>query len=373
MSNTLQRELCSVSRVALDVGSENGDMRRRVVGGFWRGQLVTMNGLRTSRTEDRNSGECYLRVLISGANGLSLAESGKRQKNESKYKRFDRDCQAWATTQARRGRRKHPAAARMNAASILGEMDERGWEGARTGGTVGSASRVRRGRVGVMGIPTARPTNPNTNPNIEEGGKSIRRRFMEDWHWLYTALGGERDFDYNTLALGPAPCVQGTIRTHTTPCALTTSRAHQHPHADRGSPAWGERRVGGRRNGAQGALERAGRGRAGYNDGAHGERMPSGTLIRGAEHANDWFSSPEPRRYGRVRAVEKRERAGETKTGRREKKVPARKVWQGKTAIQDGLKTAVFREREEGAGWRACTSCQGYCALCRGVARKQEW
>jgi hypothetical protein len=87
MSDTLQRELCSVGlAAALDVGSENGDMRRRVVGGFWRGQLVTMNGLRTSRTEDRNSGECYLRVLISGANGLSLAESGKRQKNESALK-----------------------------------------------------------------------------------------------------------------------------------------------------------------------------------------------------------------------------------------------------------------------------------------------
>jgi hypothetical protein len=146
-----------------------------------------------------------------------------------------RDCQAWATTQATRGRRKHPAAVRLNAASaskssgsihgavlsicILGEMDERGWEGARTGGTVGSASRVRRGRVGVIGVrcscpalqarvrPTPRPTNPNTNPS-SEGGKSIRRRFTEDWHWLYTGLGGERDFDFNTLALGPAPCVQ---------------------------------------------------------------------------------------------------------------------------------------------------------------------
>jgi hypothetical protein len=70
----------------------------------------------------------------------------------------------------------------------------------------------------------------------------------------------------------------------------------------------------------------------------------------------------------RVGAVEKRERAGETKKGRREKEVPARKAWQGKTAIQDGLKTAVFRERKEGAGERAGTSCQAYCALCRGVA-----
>jgi hypothetical protein len=34
---------------------------------------------------ERN-GKCYLRVLISGANGLSLAESGKRQKNESALK-----------------------------------------------------------------------------------------------------------------------------------------------------------------------------------------------------------------------------------------------------------------------------------------------
>ncbi|KAJ7925072.1 hypothetical protein B0H13DRAFT_2574418 [Mycena leptocephala] len=104
--------------------------------------------------------------------------------------------------------------------------------------------------------------------------------------------------------------------------------------------------------------------------------MPSGTRIRGAEHtrergraARGWFSSLELRR---VAAVEKGERAGETKTGRREKEVPARKAWQGKTAIQDGLKTAVFRERKEGAGGRACTSCQAYCALCRGVARKQE-
>jgi hypothetical protein len=52
----------------------------------------------------------------------------------------------------------------------------------------------------------------------------------------------------------------------------------------------------------------------------------------------------------RVGAVEKRERAGETRKGRREKEVPAHKAWQGKTAIQDGLKTAVFRERKEGAG-----------------------